>query len=1111
MLANPFFSNAATAVDPGGFVFRAAVNAGLDVVASGGGGNASCTIQPNCYATPVTLLTDVYASSSVAPVVNPLNVQTNGAGNASQTVLNFTDTATVKFTNPSGGVESATVPTASNSALGVAECDGTTITCPAGVFSASPSLAVQTNGTPNTSQTVLNHVDTASVKWSNPSGGIEEATASVQGGVNMDIVPPIAGQYVVIYPTSVTTAQTGAMVTTANNTSAQLSYAQNCAFSSSGSATWTGFTLPSYVLAANVTAVYAFGFSADTLGAVGGGSCINPLAPVTADGTVTATGTGSTSPHIYGTSSGWTVQQFTGLMSGLTGANVTTAQIQAAMSVSGDWQAGQTLNVPLVGLIVYYTGTAPPADTTFHVAPPLYYNPDLNILSIGPDATFFASKLFSAPSIVNLPLASANTGVLIPIEDGTSATDCTTGGGTTYVLCRSTGSAWTAAGGGGLTTNALTAAATGGAAPGSTFNGSAAVTFDHHSFGAPGISGTPTTGNCVDWASATTLGDTGSPCGSGSGAVTQIVAGTNVTISPSGGTGAVTINASASGGLCSATVSNTASDIGAQINSAVTAVGSAGGNICIAPGTYTMSTTGTIAATGFNISLIGAGSNATQINCTVAGDCLVYSMPGTGSRGNTSTQVSNFSIIGNGASGQIPIHFKDVRGTYLRDVFIDHSGATAPCVEFENVTAWTEENWMWPSFGTSCFAAIQMFEDAALGTTSFGYNHLFPFVAVGSGQYGLYIPIASSSADLYAGEIHFTGNLNSGGTLIYNHAFKIGQAAGMWEPEDITAKTEGTAGANIWDVDNGLAQTFTSSQSIDANGANQGTAFNSNFYPLGPYNGLLRGNVYSGSPLIPASAFCPSMGTSAECDSLLGLSNTTYNAAAMYFYNNGVGSSNNRMVFKLVGGALAFEYDGLGDVYLDQVKNAPSLKTDSNGNILAGTASAWTNMTGAVTVTGCTVSSGACTVSGGATTVVEFSSIPATYNRLQIVIYGQGGNIATTFNGDTAANYAITGVAQYNTGGITNNNAVGQSSCGSGLGSTGVSTNTFDIPFYANTAFAKIMNYNVGIMPQVSSLTGSVYQQGPCSWSGTAAINSVTMTGASTYAAGTEFMILGQN
>ena len=42
----------------------------------------------------------------------------------------------------------------------------------------------------------------------------------------------------------------------------------------------------------------------------------------------------------------------------------------------------------------------------------------------------------------------------------------------------------TGRGGGGTTTNALTAAASGGAAPGATFNGSAAVTFDYHSFGA---------------------------------------------------------------------------------------------------------------------------------------------------------------------------------------------------------------------------------------------------------------------------------------------------------------------------------------------------------------------------------------------------------------------------------------------------------------------------------------------------------------------------------------------------------------------------------------------------------------------------------------------------
>lgn len=68
---------------------------------------------------------------------------------------------------------------------------------------------------------------------------------------------------------------------------------------------------------------------------------------------------------------------------------------------------------------------------------------------------------------------------------------------------------------GGTTTNALTANSTGGAAPGSTFNGSAAAIWDYHTFGAAGVSGTPTTGNCADWASANTLGDAGAPCGTG--------------------------------------------------------------------------------------------------------------------------------------------------------------------------------------------------------------------------------------------------------------------------------------------------------------------------------------------------------------------------------------------------------------------------------------------------------------------------------------------------------------------------------------------------------------------------------------------------------------------
>jgi hypothetical protein len=66
-LANPFTANIVASVNPGGWIFWAATNVGLDVVMSGGGSNPSCTTGPNCYTSPVTL-TDVFPSQSFTPV-----------------------------------------------------------------------------------------------------------------------------------------------------------------------------------------------------------------------------------------------------------------------------------------------------------------------------------------------------------------------------------------------------------------------------------------------------------------------------------------------------------------------------------------------------------------------------------------------------------------------------------------------------------------------------------------------------------------------------------------------------------------------------------------------------------------------------------------------------------------------------------------------------------------------------------------------------------------------------------------------------------------------------------------------------------------------------------
>lgn len=78
-LANPFTSNTSASVDPGGWIFWAAINQGLDVVMSGG-------IAPNTYSLPVTL-TDVYPSSSFSPLPS-----LNCTGTGSSQVCTFAGT-----------------------------------------------------------------------------------------------------------------------------------------------------------------------------------------------------------------------------------------------------------------------------------------------------------------------------------------------------------------------------------------------------------------------------------------------------------------------------------------------------------------------------------------------------------------------------------------------------------------------------------------------------------------------------------------------------------------------------------------------------------------------------------------------------------------------------------------------------------------------------------------------------------------------------------------------------------------------------------------------------------------------------------------------------------
>jgi hypothetical protein len=249
-----------------------------------------------------------------------------------------------------------------------------------------------------------------------------------------------------------------------------------------------------------------------------------------------------------------------------------------------------------------------------------------------------------------------------------------------------------------------------------------------------------------------------------------------------------------------------------------------------------------------------------------------------------------------------------------------------------------------------------------------------------------------------------------------------------------------------------------------------------------------------------------------------GVANSTGSAWGTSFGTSGTGTTlaltaSPVFVTPTLGVALATSVNG---VALSSSGSSALFLNQSGGY----TAPAWTNITGSVTPTGCTVSGGSCAVSGTTTTAVTFASIPGTGNRLQIVVWGGGSsndaNVNMTFNGDTAAHYAYNGYLQFTTTSPTANDAVSATACGVGqLSATNTSQTIADIPFYAVAAFGKMVTSASGAIPSTSSASANLATQSTCNWDngGTpAAITSITMTAASGhFLSGSQFMILMQN
>lgn len=210
------------------------------------------------------------------------------------------------------------------------------------------------------------------------------------------------------------------------------------------------------------------------------------------------------------------------------------------------------------------------------------------------------------------------------------------------------------------------------------------------------------------------------------------------------------------------------SDLGAQINAAVTSLGSAGGVVKIRAGTYTWSTPVTIDPRV--VSIQGDGSPLVSITCTVATTpptaCLLLSeAPYSLAQGGS---ISGFTMKGNAAANQVGIEAGGVIGELFEDLALaNFSGTSAVALLFYNSAVsngWMERTTTRKLRFDSNYVGLEFkYNTSNLNAQSFGYSNLeVQCDTLASGE----TCIAVSSGYVYHSRVVVFGNVPTGGTLI---------------------------------------------------------------------------------------------------------------------------------------------------------------------------------------------------------------------------------------------------------------------------------------------------------------------------------------------------------
>ena len=262
----------------------------------------------------------------------------------------------------------------------------------------------------------------------------------------MNPVIPVGGTYDIVYPSSYTFVDGENTGSYASITSAKFIYPSRNGSACPGTcvdpkATYN-FTLPASISPASVTAVYVgYNWSMYNTNLAASGQWVS-------FGLSCNYGTSSniTIGYIDGRVQSYPTQTTTISLPAITGSNFNTLSCPAQLGfASGTFTGGDTAYLNSFYMIVYHTGSTTTSNA-INVYPPLFFNN--NNFGIDPNYFSFTTMI----PINQLPTISSLTAQrMYLVYDGTSSSDCTTGGASTIHWCYAGpgNGSWTAFGGSG--------------------------------------------------------------------------------------------------------------------------------------------------------------------------------------------------------------------------------------------------------------------------------------------------------------------------------------------------------------------------------------------------------------------------------------------------------------------------------------------------------------------------------------------------------------------------------------------------------------------------------------------------------------------------------------